>query len=49
MQQISKTAPQGREQLAAERRQWQAIDDALRSVWSLLAARTVPDPLPEGH
>lgn len=31
--------PPGREQLAAERRQWQAVDAALRSVWSLLAAR----------
>lgn len=41
--------PQGSEQLAAERRQWQAVDDALRNVWSLLAVRTAPAPLPEGH
>ena len=41
--------PQGSEQLAAERRQWQAVDEALRNVWSLLAVRTAPDPLPEGR
>ncbi len=40
--------PQGKEQLAAERRQWQAVDDALRNVWSLLAVRMAPDPLPQG-
>jgi DNA-binding PadR family transcriptional regulator len=40
--------PQGKEQLAAERRQWQAVDAALRHVWSLLAVRTAPDPLPQG-
>ena len=40
--------PQGKEQLAAERRQWQAVDAALRNVWSLLAVRTAPDPLPRG-
>lgn len=28
--------PKGREQLVAERRQWQAVDTALRNVWSLL-------------
>jgi PadR family transcriptional regulator, regulatory protein PadR len=40
--------PPGREQLAAERRQWQTVDDALRNVWSLLAVGVVPDPLPKG-
>jgi DNA-binding PadR family transcriptional regulator len=40
--------PQGKEHLAAERRQWQAVDDALRNVWSLLAAPTAPHPLPQG-
>jgi PadR family transcriptional regulator len=40
--------PRGREQLAAERRQWQAVDMALRNVWSLLAAWTVPEPWPQG-
>jgi PadR family transcriptional regulator PadR len=40
--------PQGREQLAAERRQWQAVDSALRNLWTLLAVRTTPDPLPQG-
>ncbi len=39
---------QGKEQLAAERRQWQAVDAALRRVWSLLAVRTAPGPLPQG-
>jgi DNA-binding PadR family transcriptional regulator len=29
--------PGGREQLAEERRQWQAVDAALRGVWSSLA------------
>ena len=41
--------PQGKEQLAAERRQWQAVDAALRNVWSLLAVRTTPDPLLQGR
>jgi len=36
--------PEGREQLALERRQWQAVDEALRNVWSLLAAPAVPHP-----
>lgn len=40
--------PQGREQLAAERLQWQAVDAALRNVWSLLAVRTVAEPQPGG-
>ena len=40
--------PQGKDQLAAERRQWQAVDDALRNVWLLLAVRTAPDPLTQG-
>lgn len=38
----------GREQLDAERRQWQAVDAALRSVWSVLAAWTSPELLSEG-
>ena len=33
--------PGGREQLEEERRQWQAVDAALRGIWSSLAA-----PLP---
>lgn len=40
--------PQGREQLARERRQWQAVDEALRNVWSLLAAPAVPPLSPRG-
>jgi len=39
---------QGRKQLAAERRQWLAVDEALRNIWSLLAVRTAPGPVPEG-
>ena len=41
--------PLGTKQLAAERRQWQAVDAALRSVWSHLAVRMDPDPLLKGH
>ena len=41
--------PRGTEQLAAERRQWQAVDAALRNVWSLLAVRMDSGPLLEGH
>ena len=37
--------PRGREQLAAECRQWQAVDAALRNVWSLLTVRTGLKPL----
>jgi|SRR5581483_6400901 len=33
----------GREQLAEERRQWQAVDATLRGIWQLLRA-----PLPQG-
>jgi len=40
--------PRGREQLAVERRQWQAVDAALRNVWSLLAAGTAPYTMPQG-
>ena len=40
--------PQGKDQLAAERRQWQAVDDALRSVWSLLTLRNALHPLLQG-
>jgi DNA-binding PadR family transcriptional regulator len=39
----------GREQLAAERRQWQAVDEVLRNVWSHLAVGLSPAPLPEGR
>jgi len=40
--------PQGKGQLAAERQQWQAVDAALRNVWSLLAVRTAPNLSPQG-
>jgi PadR family transcriptional regulator len=40
--------PKGKQQLAAERRQWQAVDAALRNVWSLLAAESSPVPLLRG-
>jgi PadR family transcriptional regulator PadR len=39
---------QGREELAAERRQWQAVDEALRNIWSLLNVPAAPGPLPQG-
>ena len=39
----------GREQLASERRQWQAVDGALRQVWSLLAVPSGALPLPHGR
>lgn len=38
----------GKDQLAAERRQWQAVDAALRNVLSLLAMRRTPGPLTQG-
>ncbi|MBC8367607.1 helix-turn-helix transcriptional regulator [bacterium] len=37
--------PQGGEQLDVERRQWQAVDDALRSIWSPPA---LVNPLSQG-
>ena len=46
--------PAGREQLAEERRQWQAVDATLRSIWKVLfvpAANHHPAPaalLPQG-
>jgi DNA-binding PadR family transcriptional regulator len=36
--------PQGRVQLAEERRQWQAVDATLRAMWQVLAL-----PVPVGH
>lgn len=36
---------EGRAQLAEERRQWQAVDAALRDIWRTLAAAS---PLPQG-
>ena len=41
---------QGRDQLAEERRQWQAVDAALRGIWPVLSS-SVPAsaaPLPQG-
>jgi PadR family transcriptional regulator, regulatory protein PadR len=40
--------PRGKDQLDAERRQWQAVDTALRNVWSLLAVRAAHNPLTQG-
>jgi PadR family transcriptional regulator, regulatory protein PadR len=40
--------PQGRKQLEAERQQWQAVDSALRNIWSHLAVRTTSGRLPQG-
>ena len=49
-----RVTPQGREQLAEERRQWQTVDATLRGIWKALAL-PVPSgslgpgvPLPEG-
>jgi DNA-binding PadR family transcriptional regulator len=42
----------GRDQLAEERRQWQAVDATLRGLWRVVSERVVehvsPAPLPEG-
>jgi DNA-binding PadR family transcriptional regulator len=39
----------GRAELAEQRRQWAAVEDALRGIWSAtLATRTVPIPAWEG-
>ena len=35
----------GREQLADERRQWRAVDDTLRKIWSAMLAGPPHDPL----
>ena len=46
--------PQGRDQLAAERKQWQAVDETLRGIWQMLALSTLTGrlvratALPEG-
>ena len=37
--------PEGKAQLAAERRQWQAVDAALRGIWQTLGPVTQPDPV----
>ena len=46
---VYRITPQGRAQLATVRQQWQAVDDALRNVWSLLIVGTTPAPLLQGH
>lgn len=39
---------EGREQLAVERRQWQAVDDTLRGIWRTIGDVAVPGtPLPQ--
>jgi DNA-binding PadR family transcriptional regulator len=41
--------PQGRAQLAEERKQWQAVDATLRGIWNSLTMPTpVLSPLPRG-
>ena len=40
--------PQGKKQLAAEFRQWQAVDAAIRNIWSLPAVQMAPGPLTRG-
>lgn len=39
--------PQGRAQLAEERRQWHAVDATLRAIWQALCS-TSASPVPEG-
>jgi DNA-binding PadR family transcriptional regulator len=40
---------QGRAELAEQRRQWAAVEDALRGIWSATSAtRTIPAPAWEG-
>lgn len=34
---------QGREQLAEERRQWQAVDATLRGIWRFMTEESAPD------
>jgi PadR family transcriptional regulator, regulatory protein PadR len=40
--------PQGRIQLAEERKQWQAVDATLRGIWQVLSLTVPAAPLPEG-
>ena len=40
--------PQGRAQLAEERRQWQAVDATLRGIWQALALPAPAVPRPQG-
>lgn len=39
--------PQGRAQLAEERRQWQAVDATLRGIWRMLPFAVPAAPLPQ--
>jgi len=39
---------QGRDQLAEERKQWQAVDATLRGIWQALALPGSVAPLPQG-
>jgi PadR family transcriptional regulator, regulatory protein PadR len=49
-----RVTPDGREQLAEERRQWQAVDATLRSIWKVLSVPAATHPpasaalLPQG-
>jgi DNA-binding PadR family transcriptional regulator len=48
-----RVTPAGREQLAEERRQWQAVDATLRSIWKVLSTPAIHHPasaalLPQG-
>jgi hypothetical protein len=40
--------PEGRAQLAEERRQWQAVDSTLRGIWQLLSV-SIPVSQPPSH
>jgi DNA-binding PadR family transcriptional regulator len=39
--------PQGRAQLAEERRQWQAVDATLRGIWRMVSLAVPAAPLPQ--
>jgi DNA-binding PadR family transcriptional regulator len=41
--------PTGRQQLAEERRQWQAVDDTLRGIWQSIAAAPSRRHLPRAQ
>jgi PadR family transcriptional regulator len=40
--------PQGRTQLAEERRQWQAVEDTLHGIWSAFSVRALSGPIVRG-
>lgn len=45
---VYRITTQGRTQLAAERKQWQAVDEALRNIWSQRVLWSFLNPTGEG-